>query len=110
MHYPCAHLFAQIKNSIIDSPRSDYGVELFDVLGSIEKQSIFNPDKLEGFFWDMFIVDAYIGNFDRHNGNRGFLINNKNRTAEIALVFDCGSSLHPQATDEQLKLYLSDKK
>lgn len=25
------------------------------------------------YFWDMFVVDALLGNFDRHNGNWGFL-------------------------------------
>ena len=29
--------------------------------------------ELEAYFWDMFVVDAFIGNWDRHNGNWGFL-------------------------------------
>ena len=52
-------------------------------------------------FWDMFIVDALIGNFDRHGGNWGFIKhNNKYR---IAPVYDNGSSLYPRLnTDEKI--------
>ena len=52
-------------------------------------------------FWDMFIVDALIGNFDRHGGNWGFIKhNNKYR---IAPVYDNGASLYPRLnTDEKI--------
>lgn len=51
----------------------------------------------------MFVVDALLGNFDRHNGNWGFLYNSQTDTAEIAPIFDCGSCLLPQA-DEKVML------
>lgn len=38
------------------------------------------------FFWDMFIADALPGNFDRHNGNWGILVDEEHQTAEIAPV------------------------
>lgn len=53
------------------------------------------PERLCEFYWDMFVVDSLIGNFDRHNGNWGFLIN-KNNDVRTAPVFDCGSNLYPQ--------------
>ena len=34
-------------------------------------------------FWDMFIIDALIGNHDRHNGNWGFLLNKKNKKLHL---------------------------
>ena len=43
----------------------------------------------------MFIVDAFLGNFDRHNGNWGILVDECKKTAEIAPVYDCGSCLYP---------------
>ena len=59
----------------------------------------------------MFIVDVFIGNFDRHNGNWGFLVNEQTNTAKIAPIFDCGSCLFPRiSTDEGFKEALSDKK
>lgn len=35
-----------------------------------------NAESFKTKFWDMFIVDALIENWDRHNGNCGFLYNN----------------------------------
>ena len=57
----------------------------------------------------MFIVDALIGNWDRHNGNWGFLYNNATDEVTLAPVFDCGSSLYPQADEDMMKAILSDK-
>lgn len=45
-------------------------------------------------FWDMFIVDALIGNFDRHGGNWGFI--KRDNKYRIAPVYDNGSSLYPK--------------
>ena len=54
-------------------------------------------------FWDMFIVDALIGNWDRHNGNWGFLYNALTDEISLAPVYDCGSCLFPQADEEIMK-------
>lgn len=51
----------------------------------------------------MFIVDALLGNFDRHNGNWGILVDEEKQTAEIAPVYDCGSCLYPQLAAGEMK-------
>lgn len=57
-------------------------------------------------FWDMFIVDALIGNFDRHGGNWGFI--KRNNQYRIAPVYDNGSSLYPKLnTDEKISEVLA---
>ena len=57
-------------------------------------------------FWDMFIVDALIGNFDRHGGNWGFI--KRDNQYRIAPVYDTGSSLYPKLnTDERIKAVLA---
>ena len=57
-------------------------------------------------FWDMFIVDALIGNFDRHGGNWGFI--KKDNMYRMAPVYDNGSSLFPRLnTDEQLAVIMA---
>ena len=61
--------FASLKNTIIDSEHNGYGTELSDILRAMEEQRAINPRKLKEWFWDIFIVDALIGNWDRHNGN-----------------------------------------
>ncbi len=67
--------FASLKNTIIDSAHNGYGTELSDIVKTLEEQAAIEPQKLTEWFWDMFIVDALIGNWDRHNGNWGFLYN-----------------------------------
>lgn len=101
--------FASLKNRIIDSERNGYGTELTDILSTIDEQTAMDSETLKTRFWDMFIVDALIGNWDRHNGNWGFLYNNATDQVTLAPVFDCGSSLYPQADEDLVKKILSDK-
>ena len=57
----------------------------------------------------MFVVDALVGNFDRHNGNWGFLFDEQTDRAEIAPAYDCGSCLLPQADERIMRNVLSDE-
>ncbi|WP_313563649.1 HipA domain-containing protein, partial [Ruminiclostridium cellobioparum] len=95
--------FAHLKNTCIDSEQSGYGKELTSILQAIEEQTLLPPDQLRDFFWDMFIADALLGNFDRHNGNWGILVDERLQTAEIAPVYDCGSCLYPQLAAENMQ-------
>ena len=101
--------FASVKNQIIDSASNGYGTELADILDTIEKQNAVDHKELKEHFWDMFVIDAFIGNWDRHNGNWGFLYNQENDEMKIAPIFDCGSSLFPQIDDELIKKVMSSK-
>lgn len=100
--YPNGRLFEfkDIKNSLSDddegfsnAPSDGESILLGDVLGSLDLISyMLNIEGLEERFWDMFVVDAFLKNPDRNNGNWGFLM-----TApfvyELAPVYDLGSSL-----------------
>ena len=101
--------FASVKNQIIDSASNGYGTELSDILDAIEKQNAVDPRELREHFWNMFIIDAFIGNWDRHNGNWGFLYNQETDYMEIAPIFDCGSALFPQIDDELIRKVLPSK-
>ncbi len=101
--------FASIKNQIIDSASNGYGTELTDILDTIEKQRAVEPNALKEHFWNVFVIDAFIGNWDRHNGNWGFLYSQETDQMEIAPIYDCGSSLFPQIDDEIIKKVLSSK-
>ena len=94
--------FAELKNSQIEKSKNGYGTELSEVIETIENQLICDSEELKNFFWDMFIVDSFVGNFDRHNGNWGFLINEMLKKIEIAPIYDCASCLYPQLTDEKI--------
>lgn len=101
--------FCSVKNTVIDSEHGGSGTELSDILESIEKQQFVNPEKLLEHFWNVFVVDALLGNFDRHNGNWGFLYDSKTDTAEIAPIFDCGSCLLPQADEKVMRNVLNNE-
>ncbi len=101
--------FCSIKNTVIDSEHGGTGTELSDLIETFEKQEFVNPKELEIYFWDMFVVDALLGNFDRHNGNWGFLVDHSLQTAEIAPVFDGGSCLLPQADDKVMDKVLKNE-
>ena len=95
-------LFGELKNACIETSRDGFGTDLEEVLTAIEEQQLVDPVFLSEFFWDMFVVDAYLGNFDRHNGNWGFLINEKRGSVKMAPVFDCGSCLYPQLDEKNM--------
>lgn len=101
--------FTSLKNSVISSSNEGFGTELEEVLDVISKQSLYNKNKLKKFFWQMFIVDSFVGNFDRHNGNWGFLIDKDNKVS-LAPIFDCASCLYPKLSDEKISSILNNEK
>lgn len=101
--------FTSLKNTILNSESNGTGTELNDILNTIQEQRIIDRNLLNEHFWNMFIVDALIGNWDRHNGNWGFLYNTLTDEVKIAPIFDCGSCLFPQADADIMKAVLEDK-
>ena len=100
--------FASLKNTIIDSAHNGYGTELSDIVRTFEEQTAIDSEILSERFWDMFIVDALIGNWDRHNGNWGFLYNSDTDGIALAPVYDCGSCLYPLADEEIMRSVIQD--
>jgi hypothetical protein len=100
--------FLNIKNSVLTENSSNgFSTELIEILEAIDRQNFCPSDEVRKRFWTMFIVDAYLGNFNRHNGNWGFLVNEKTGTKQLAPIFDCASCLYPEFTDEQLQDFLN---
>lgn len=99
--------FCSIKNTILDSDSNGSGTELSEILDAMEKQTFVSPSVLTEHFWNMFVIDALLGNFDRHNGNWGFLYDEITGETTIAPVFDCGSCLLPQADERTMKKVLT---
>lgn len=100
--------FLNIKNSVLTENSSNgFSTELIEILEAIDRQNFCPSDEVRKRFWTMFVVDAYLGNFNRHNGNWGFLVNEKTGTKQLAPIFDCASCLYPEFTDEQLQDFLN---
>lgn len=99
--------FASLRNQVVDSESLGHSTELSDILDIFEQQMIIPEDEIKEFFWNTFIVDALLGNWDRHNGNWGYLHDRKTDEVKIAPVFDNGSSLFPQADEKIMKSVLN---
>lgn len=57
-------------------------------------------------YWDTFVVDALLGNFDRHGNNWGYLINKESKAVTLAPIYDCGSCLYQQISDDGCEMIL----
>lgn len=101
--------FNDVGESTIETDKEKYQYSYNDIILLLEKnKKITNIEETVSIFFDMFIVDALIGNFDRHGANWGFL--KKDNKYSLAPIFDNGSSLFPQLVNEdEMKLILSDE-
>ena len=106
--------FHDLKNSFMSSDLESYsgtGSEtlLDEVLATLVGQE--DLSSIEGSlerFWDMFVIDAFIGNNDRNNGNWGIVIEH---TGEVFLapVYDNGSAFFNKRSIQQMEKRLSKK-
>ncbi|BEG57326.1 HipA_C domain-containing protein [Helicobacter sp. NHP21005] len=101
--------FLSVKNGILALESGGKDTTLSGVLLAIEQQGIVENTALKAHFWEMFIADTLIGNFDRHNGNWGFIKDLSTHSYSIAPIFDCGSCLYPQSDAAHMQQTLSDK-
>ena len=53
----------------------------------------------EDSYWDIFVLDALIGNFDRHAGNWGYVVDINTGQIKPSPIYDCGSSLFPALSE-----------
>lgn len=83
---------------------------LNDVLQMIEiNPTLTQVEGIKERFWDMFVVDAFIGNNDRNNGNWGLLRNINTDQYYLAPVYDNGNSFSSSARESQIEKILSSK-
>jgi hypothetical protein len=107
--------FHDLKNSFMSSDLESYsgtGSEtlLDEVLATIAGQDELKyiPD-VKARFWDMFVVDAFIGNNDRNNGNWGILIDPRNGEATLAPIYDNGNAFFNKRSLAQMTKRMNDE-
>lgn len=106
--YPDLRLFEfkELKNSLSDddegfssAPSDGESVYLGDVLAAIETVPVLRDVVgVRERFWDMFVIDAFLKNPDRNNGNWGLLMD-ADMTYSLAPVYGLGSSLFSKRSD-----------
>lgn len=100
--------FISIQNSILEVANGNQNY-LEDILQTTELQDILSKNLIKQHFWQTFIVYTLIGNFDRHNGNWGFIFNETKNQYKIPPVFDCGSCLFPKILQHKLTTIVKDE-
>ena len=85
------------------NPDKKIGAELEDILEVIDESKMIDIVDTKEKVWDMFLIDSIIGNTDRHNGNWGFILNNKTKKITFAPIYDCGSCLNPMLEDKEIE-------
>jgi len=101
--------FNGIGDSSLEQDKEKYRYSYEDIIAML-KDNVKLTDVAQtiDLFWDMFIVDAFIANFDRHGSNWGFI--KKDNQYRLSPVFDNGSSLFPQLnTDEKIQNVLGNQ-
>ena len=105
--------FHNLKNDFMSSDLESYsgsGSEtlLSEVLATINGQSDLKVVKgaLERF-WDMFVIDAFIGNNDRNNGNWGLLFDYETSEVTLAPVYDNGNAFFNKRSIAQMEKRLA---
>lgn len=77
--------------------------DLEEVLLIMQENPYFKSiPKLSERFWDMFVVDTFISNNDRNEGNWGLVLNKETNGLRIAPVFDNGAAFYNKSSDLKL--------
>ena len=91
--------FNEVGESTLEEDKETYQYDYDDIMRMLRDNSkLTSVDQTISAFWRMYIVDALLGNFDRHGANWGFL--KRDNRYELAPVFDNGSCLFPQLVDD----------
>lgn len=101
--------FNGVGDSSLEQDKERYQYTYEDIIEMLhDNMKLTDVQEMVSSFWDMFIIDAFIANFDRHGSNWGFI--KKDNRYRLAPIFDNGSSLFPQLnTDERLKAVLESR-
>ena len=91
--------FNDIGESTLDQDKESYQYDYEDIMQVLRDNSkLTDVQETISMFWQIYIMDALLGNFDRHGANWGFIKENNYYT--LAPVFDNGSCLFPNLVDE----------
>ncbi len=101
--------FNGVGDSSLEQDKEKYQYTYDDIIEMLEdNMKLTDVEQTIDLFWDMFVIDALIANFDRHGSNWGFI--KKDNKYRLSPIFDNGSSLFPQLnTDEKIDAVLNDQ-
>lgn len=84
------------------------GVDLYEIMMTIQEHPFLQDvTGVQEHFWNMFVMDALIGNTDRNNSNWGIILR-KDGSKKIAPVYDNGNCLNNKWDDAKMQEVLED--
>lgn len=84
------------------------GVDLYEIMMTLQEHPFLQDvSGVKEHFWNMFVMDALIGNTDRNNSNWGIILR-KDGSKEIAPVYDNGNCLNSKWDDEKMQIVMND--
>lgn len=87
--------FNEVGESTLEEDKESYQYDYEDIMRMLrDNTKLTDVGETITVFWRMYVLDALIGNFDRHGSNWGFV--KKEGKYSIAPVFDNGSCLFPR--------------
>lgn len=102
--------FNKLETSFLGSSSTGGRTPLYDNLLEILKfHKALEPlrDEAAKQYWQMFAIDALIGNFDRNAANWGYILDkDAKRLIELAPIYDCGSSFYPKLSEEKMQDFI----
>lgn len=96
--------FKFIENTLLSFRKISRTPRIEDIYEILTHQNVyfskeFGQIALERY-WDTFIADAFLGNSERYINDWGYLVKNDTNEIKLAPVYDCGSCLYSQISDE----------
>ena len=97
--------FREFRNAIFDErltqASSGMSTALDDIMQVIDYSDRIPTESTLERFWQMFVMDSFIGNTDRNNGNWAFIF--KDGAFSLYEVYDCGGCLNNKRSDFQMQ-------
>lgn len=113
--------FRQLKNTYnktlneqlernMTSTGSSHFVSLEEVITHLKyNPKLYEVDGLVDRFWDCIVIDGFINNNDRNNGNWG-VIRTKGQKDILAPIYDNGASFSPNVSEEKILHKINNEK
>ncbi len=104
--------FGEFVRGVYDSKDVKRVIRLDQIYKTLSDRNVFSEKLQEQSierYWDTFVIDALVGNFDRHIGNWGYLADVYTNELTLAPTYDYGSTLLPQLADEGMQQLIHNK-
>lgn len=99
---------AELLEQKFPSSDSEHIVDIEELLLHLESNPILNQVMgITERFWEQAVIDIFINNNDRNNGNWGIL-RNEEGVDRLAPIFDNGGSFQTKISEEKIEKVLSD--